>query len=99
MKAVFLVVCGVQLSRKIVQNIHLEGGSLLGVSRGGARTTDIVDSIEVSSVMFLMYCLLLLATLFESCIIFYRKRSPQRHLVTNKIFLKRVHFTSCHWDY
>jgi len=38
----------VQLSRKIVQNIHLEGGSLLGVSRGGARTVDIVDSIEVS---------------------------------------------------
>lgn len=37
-----------QLSRKIVQNIHLEGGSLLGVSRGGARTTDIVDSIQVS---------------------------------------------------
>lgn len=37
-----------QLSRKVVQNIHLEGGSLLGVSRGGARTTDIVDSIQVS---------------------------------------------------
>ena len=39
---------GGQLDRKIVQNIHLDGGSMLGVSRGGARTTDIVDSIEVS---------------------------------------------------
>ncbi|XP_019182840.1 PREDICTED: ATP-dependent 6-phosphofructokinase 5, chloroplastic [Ipomoea nil] len=34
------------LSRKVVQNIHLSGGSLLGVSRGGPTVTDIVDSIE-----------------------------------------------------
>lgn len=36
-----------QLSRKVVQNIHLSGGSLLGVSRGGPGTTAIVDSMEV----------------------------------------------------
>lgn len=46
-------VCGYQLSRKIVQNIHLEGGSLLGVSRGGARTTDIVDSLEKKGINML----------------------------------------------
>lgn len=36
-----------QLSRKVVQNIHLSGGSLLGVSRGGPTVTEIVDSIQV----------------------------------------------------
>lgn len=36
-----------QLSRKVVQNIHLSGGSLLGVSRGGPKVSDIVDSIQV----------------------------------------------------
>ncbi|KAL2569209.1 hypothetical protein AAZV13_18G114700 [Glycine max] len=35
-----------QLSRKVVQNIHLSGGSLLGVSRGGPGVSDIVDSLE-----------------------------------------------------
>ncbi|XP_009599322.1 ATP-dependent 6-phosphofructokinase 5, chloroplastic [Nicotiana tomentosiformis] len=34
------------LSRKVVQNIHLSGGSLLGVSRGGPKVSDIVDSIQ-----------------------------------------------------
>ncbi|BAT74744.1 hypothetical protein VIGAN_01249100 [Vigna angularis var. angularis] len=36
----------VPLSRKVVQNIHLSGGSLLGVSRGGPAVSDIVDSLE-----------------------------------------------------
>ncbi|KHN20613.1 6-phosphofructokinase 5, chloroplastic [Glycine soja] len=36
----------VPLSRKVVQNIHLSGGSLLGVSRGGPGVSDIVDSLE-----------------------------------------------------
>ena len=30
-----------------MQNIHLSGGSLLGVSRGGPETSEIVDSMEV----------------------------------------------------
>ncbi|KAL5753356.1 hypothetical protein ACOSP7_023533 [Xanthoceras sorbifolium] len=34
------------LSRKVVQNIHLSGGSLLGVSRGGPTVSEIVDSME-----------------------------------------------------
>ncbi|KAK6154185.1 hypothetical protein DH2020_013824 [Rehmannia glutinosa] len=34
------------LSRKVVQNIHLSGGSLLGVSRGGPTISEIVDSME-----------------------------------------------------
>ncbi|KAK8492932.1 hypothetical protein V6N13_076683 [Hibiscus sabdariffa] len=34
------------LSRKVVQNIHLSGGSLLGVSRGGPSVSDIVTSME-----------------------------------------------------
>ncbi|GLJ13002.1 hypothetical protein SUGI_0203080 [Cryptomeria japonica] len=36
----------IPLSRKVVQNIHLSGGSLLGVSRGGGNVTEIVDSIQ-----------------------------------------------------
>ncbi|KAJ1399532.1 Pyrophosphate-dependent phosphofructokinase [Sesbania bispinosa] len=36
----------VPLSRKVVQNIHLSGGSLLGVSRGGPGVSEIVDSLE-----------------------------------------------------
>lgn len=36
-----------QLSREVVQNINLAGGSLLGVSRGSASTGEIVDSIQV----------------------------------------------------
>uniref|UniRef100_A0A2N9EBZ8 Phosphofructokinase domain-containing protein n=1 Tax=Fagus sylvatica TaxID=28930 RepID=A0A2N9EBZ8_FAGSY len=35
-----------QLSRKVVQNVHLSGGSLLGVSRGGPSISEIVDSME-----------------------------------------------------
>ncbi|XP_031375518.1 ATP-dependent 6-phosphofructokinase 5, chloroplastic-like isoform X1 [Punica granatum] len=34
------------LSRKVVQNVHLSGGSLLGVSRGGPGISEIVDSME-----------------------------------------------------
>ncbi|KAL9241377.1 hypothetical protein vseg_015497 [Gypsophila vaccaria] len=34
------------LTRKVVQNIHLSGGSLLGVSRGGPTIKEIVDSME-----------------------------------------------------
>ncbi|GKV23496.1 hypothetical protein SLEP1_g33211 [Rubroshorea leprosula] len=34
------------LSRKVVQNIHLSGGSLLGVSRGGPPVSKIVDSLK-----------------------------------------------------
>ncbi|CAL4916595.1 unnamed protein product [Urochloa decumbens] len=36
----------VPLSRHVVQNINLAGGSFLGVSRGGANISDIVDSIQ-----------------------------------------------------
>ncbi|KAF4350418.1 hypothetical protein F8388_004666 [Cannabis sativa] len=34
------------LTRKVVQNVHLSGGSLLGVSRGGPGISEIVDSME-----------------------------------------------------
>ncbi|BAF23810.2 Os08g0439000 [Oryza sativa Japonica Group] len=34
------------LSRHLVENINLAGGSFLGVSRGGAKTSEIVDSIQ-----------------------------------------------------
>lgn len=36
-----------QLSRKVVENINLAGGSFLGVSRGGGNISEIVDSIQV----------------------------------------------------
>lgn len=36
-----------QLSRKEVENIHLSGGSFLGVSRGGPTVSEIVDKMEV----------------------------------------------------
>jgi 6-phosphofructokinase 1 len=36
----------IQLSRHLVENINLAGGSFLGVSRGGAKTSEIVDSIQ-----------------------------------------------------
>ncbi|KNA06576.1 hypothetical protein SOVF_179750, partial [Spinacia oleracea] len=39
-----------KLSREHVQDINLEGGSLLGTSRGGASTSDIVDSIEAKEI-------------------------------------------------
>jgi 6-phosphofructokinase 1 len=35
-----------KLSRKTVQDIHLEGGSVLGTSRGGGDVPKIVDSIQ-----------------------------------------------------
>ncbi|EPS60907.1 hypothetical protein M569_13894, partial [Genlisea aurea] len=34
------------LSRKVVQNVHLSGGSLLGVSRGGPSVVNIVDRMQ-----------------------------------------------------
>ncbi|XP_044955945.1 ATP-dependent 6-phosphofructokinase 5, chloroplastic-like isoform X2 [Hordeum vulgare subsp. vulgare] len=34
------------LSRNLVENINLAGGSFLGVSRGGPKTSEIVDSIQ-----------------------------------------------------
>lgn len=36
-----------QLSRQLVQNINLHGGSLLGVSRGNGDINEIVDNIQV----------------------------------------------------
>lgn len=33
-----------------MQNIHLSGGSLLGVSRGGPTVSEIVDSMEVNHI-------------------------------------------------
>ncbi|KAL6959457.1 ATP-dependent 6-phosphofructokinase 5, chloroplastic [Sarracenia purpurea var. burkii] len=36
----------ISLSRKVVQNVHLSGGSLLGVSRGGPSISGIVDTME-----------------------------------------------------
>ncbi|VAH98318.1 unnamed protein product [Triticum turgidum subsp. durum] len=36
----------IQLSRNLVENINLAGGSFLGVSRGGPKTSEIVDSIQ-----------------------------------------------------
>lgn len=38
------------LSRQVVQNINLAGGSLLGVSRGGGNISDIVDSIQARGI-------------------------------------------------
>ncbi|KAG6557429.1 hypothetical protein Mapa_000698 [Marchantia paleacea] len=41
------------LTRHLVQNIHLAGGSLLGVSRGGAKTSDIVDTLQEKGINML----------------------------------------------
>ncbi|KMZ65243.1 6-phosphofructokinase [Zostera marina] len=41
------------LSRDVVQNINLAGGSLLGVSRGGADVNDIVDRIQAKQISML----------------------------------------------
>lgn len=51
-----------QLSRDVVENINLSGGSFLGVSRGGAKTSEIVDSIQVSNLNWktLMFCIVAL---------------------------------------
>ncbi|XP_020105217.1 ATP-dependent 6-phosphofructokinase 5, chloroplastic-like [Ananas comosus] len=38
------------LSRQVVENINLAGGSLLGVSRGGAEISEIVDSIQARGI-------------------------------------------------
>ncbi|KMZ65244.1 6-phosphofructokinase [Zostera marina] len=43
----------IKLSRDIVQNINLSGGSLLGVSRGGANINDIVDRIQAKNISML----------------------------------------------
>ncbi|XP_010917037.1 ATP-dependent 6-phosphofructokinase 5, chloroplastic [Elaeis guineensis] len=40
----------IPLSRQVVQNINLHGGSLLGVSRGGPDISDIVDSIQARGI-------------------------------------------------
>ncbi|XP_010257275.1 PREDICTED: ATP-dependent 6-phosphofructokinase 5, chloroplastic-like [Nelumbo nucifera] len=40
----------IPISRQVVQNINLAGGSLLGVSRGGANVCDIVDSIQTRGI-------------------------------------------------
>lgn len=43
----FTYFCDYKLSRKVVQNVHLSGGSLLGVSRGAPTVSEIVDNMEV----------------------------------------------------
>nr|XP_010939502.1 ATP-dependent 6-phosphofructokinase 5, chloroplastic [Elaeis guineensis]XP_010939503.1 ATP-dependent 6-phosphofructokinase 5, chloroplastic [Elaeis guineensis]XP_010939504.1 ATP-dependent 6-phosphofructokinase 5, chloroplastic [Elaeis guineensis]XP_010939505.1 ATP-dependent 6-phosphofructokinase 5, chloroplastic [Elaeis guineensis]XP_019710751.1 ATP-dependent 6-phosphofructokinase 5, chloroplastic [Elaeis guineensis] len=40
----------IPLSRRVVQNINLQGGSLLGVSRGGANLSEIVDNIQARGI-------------------------------------------------
>jgi hypothetical protein len=49
-----------QLSRDLVENINLSGGSFLGVSRGGAKTSEIVDSIQVNSAYERFKCMILI---------------------------------------
>ncbi|KAI8536384.1 hypothetical protein RHMOL_Rhmol10G0252900 [Rhododendron molle] len=41
------------LSRQVVQNVHLSGGSLLGVSRGGPSVSNIVDRMEEGGINML----------------------------------------------
>ncbi|OVA01809.1 Phosphofructokinase domain [Macleaya cordata] len=41
------------LSRKVVENIHLGGGSLLGVSRGVPNVAEIVDSMQETGINML----------------------------------------------
>ena len=43
----FIIQVCLQLSRRVVQNIHLGGGSILGVARGGPSVKEIVDSMQV----------------------------------------------------
>ncbi|XP_031498832.1 ATP-dependent 6-phosphofructokinase 5, chloroplastic [Nymphaea colorata] len=43
----------IPLSRNVVQNIHLGGGSILGVSRGGPCVTQIVDSMQEKEINML----------------------------------------------
>lgn len=41
------------LSRRVVENIHLSGGSVLGVSRGGPQVSEIVDKLQDNGVNML----------------------------------------------
>ncbi|KAH9321569.1 hypothetical protein KI387_016208, partial [Taxus chinensis] len=43
----------IPLSRQVVQSIHLAGGSLLGVSRGGTSVSNIVDSLQKKGINML----------------------------------------------
>ncbi|GJP37069.1 hypothetical protein CLOM_g21514 [Closterium sp. NIES-68] len=43
----------IPLNRAVVDNIHLMGGSFLGVSRGGSNSLDIVDSIQKEGINML----------------------------------------------
>ncbi|KAJ0494634.1 putative 6-phosphofructokinase [Helianthus annuus] len=43
----------IPLTRKVVQNVHLSGGSLLGVSRGGPNVSEIVDSMQERGITML----------------------------------------------
>lgn len=43
----------IELTRNMVANVHLMGGSILGVSRGGSKTSDIVDSLEARGINML----------------------------------------------
>lgn len=38
----------VQLNRKLVQRTNMQGGSFLGVSRGGPKVSELVNKLEVS---------------------------------------------------
>jgi 6-phosphofructokinase 1 len=42
-----------KLTSKLVETIHLEGGSILGSSRGGSETSDIVDAVSEMELDFL----------------------------------------------
>jgi 6-phosphofructokinase 1 len=48
----------------VVQNVHLSGGSLLGVSRGGPEISEIVDSLEVLNLSFALIYQILSSQLF-----------------------------------
>lgn len=39
----------------MVQNIHLGGGSILGVSRGAPNISDVVDSLQVPTASFTLF--------------------------------------------
>lgn len=72
----------------MVQNIHLSGGSLLGVSRGGPGVSEIVDSLEVVDRSILLTKLMIplrtLCTIFTvfclMCILFIAGKRDQHAL-------------------
>lgn len=71
----------------MVQNVHLSGGSLLGVSRGGPSVSEIVDNLQVIIMKSFLEAIAILETSIYAVILLLLHLSLYQERGINMLFV------------